>query len=60
MTAKDIAGLIPTMQSIALVSENVRVAKKKKVKTKDMMELGMKNIVGTSLIKVNADIIAGM
>ena len=60
MTAKNIAGLIPTMQSIALVSENVRVAKKKKVSTKDMVGLGMTNIVGTSMIKINADLIAGM
>ena len=60
MTAKDIAGLIPTMQSIALVSENIKVSRKKKITTGDMVGLGMKNIVGVSLIKVESDLIAGL
>ena len=60
MTYQSIAGLIPTMQGVALVSHNVGVAKKKKITTGDMISLGVTNIVGTSLIKSQADIIAGL
>jgi len=46
------------MQSLALVSHNLKVVKKKKKTTKDMVELGVGNIVGTSMIKINADLIS--
>ena len=59
MSYKDIANLIPTIQSASLVSENLKVLNKK-TKTKDILNLGIKNIVGTSLIKVNADLIGGL
>jgi len=57
MSYKTIAGLIPTLQSVALVSHNLKVVKKKKPTTKDMVDLGVTNIVGTSMIKINADLI---
>jgi len=60
MTYKDIANLIPTIQSVSLVSENLKMLDKKKTSTKDIVGLGIKNIVGTSLIKVNADLIGGL
>jgi len=60
MTAKQIAGLIPTMYSVALLGENLKILNKKKTKSKDFLGLGMKNIIGTSLIKVESDIIAGL
>ena len=60
MTYKNIARLIPTVQSLALIEENIKTVKQKKVKTKDIVKLGMHNIVGTSLIKINADMIAGL
>jgi len=60
MSYTAIANLIPTMQSLALVSHNLKVVKKKKKTTKDMVELGVGNIVGTSMIKINADLIAGL
>jgi len=60
MSYKTIANLIPTMQSVALVSHNLKKAKKKKQTTKDMIDLGVGNIVGISMIKVNADLIAGL
>ena len=60
MGVKEIASLIPAMQSLALVSENVKQAQKKKQTTKDMLKLGTKNIVGVSLIKINADLIGGL
>jgi len=58
MSYKVIAGMIPTMQSLALVSHNLKVVKKKKQTTKDMVELGVGNVVGVSMIKINADLIS--
>ena len=53
--AKTIAGLIPTMMSVGLVSENLKaVNSKKQLKTDDMVKLGVKNIVGVSLIGTTA------
>lgn len=59
MSYKKIAELIPTMQSLSLVNENIKQSKKKNT-TKSMIKLGTKNILGTSLIKVNTDLIGGL
>jgi len=48
--AKNIIPLVPTMMAAGLVAENVKSTKKKKKKTKDMVESGMKNIIGLSMI----------
>ena len=60
MSVASIAGIIPTMSSVALVSENMRVINKKKTNSKDIMKLGVTNIVGTSLISAQAGLIAGL
>lgn len=60
MTLKDIANLIPTANSLALVSHNLKVAKKKKKNSKDLVGLGVTNIIGVDLIKIQADIIGGL
>ena len=60
MAIQQIMNLIPTLQATALVSENVRVAKKKKVDTKDLIGLGAKNIVGIEFIKLESSLIAGL
>jgi len=60
MSYTQIARLIPTIQASALVGKNLEIATKKKKKTKDMVNLGVTNLVGLSLIKVNADMIAGL
>ena len=57
MTYKSIMGVIPSIQATSLVSENLKVATKKK-STKEILGLGIKNIVGTSLIKTEADLIS--
>ncbi len=44
------------VQALRLAGESLKVAKKKKVKTKDIVGLGLKNIVGISLIKAQKDI----
>lgn len=58
MTYKSIMGVIPSIQATSLVSENLKALDKKKVNTKDILGLGIKNIVGTSLIKTEADLIS--
>ncbi len=60
MVSKQILNLIPTVQAAALVGENLRVAKKKKVDSKDFIGLGVKNIVGIEVIKLESGLIAGL
>lgn len=57
MTYKDILGITPSLTSLALASEGYRVVKKKKKKLKDITSLGVKNLVGTALIKEQAGLI---
>ena len=57
MPTKTLMNLIPTIQSASLVSHNLKVVNKKKKTTKDMIGLGMTNIIGTSLIKAEANLI---
>lgn len=42
--------LVPAISSLALVKENIRVSKGKSLRGKNIAGLGVKNIVGTSLI----------
>jgi len=74
MNYKTIAGIIPTIQSANLVNENLKGIPKKDgsgkgarlnkgrggCDTQSIIGRGMKNIVGTSMIKINADLIAGL
>ncbi len=60
MVIKQIMNLVPTLQATALVGENVKVAKKKKVSTEDLVGLGAKNIVGIEFIKLESSLIAGL
>ena len=54
---KDIMNLVPTLQAASLVDANLKAVKKKNKTTKDMLDMGMGNVVGTSMIKINADLI---
>lgn len=47
-----------TAQALALTKESLKLAKKKKKKVKDIVGVGMKNIVGIPLIKIQADLAA--
>jgi hypothetical protein len=49
--------IIPTMQSIALLNYNTKFLKKKKKKTGDFIEMGVGNIIGSTLTKETADFI---
>ena len=61
MTATgSLLSLARTAQAIALVGEGAKVVKKKKVKTKDIVGLGIKNIVGVEFIKLQAQAASGL
>ena len=60
MTYTSILKIVPTLQAASLVKHNVNIAQKKNLKTKDMIDLGVTNIVGTNLIKIESDLIAGL
>lgn len=56
MTYKQILGLALVGQSASLLGDNYKNLKKKKP---SLIKQGVKNIVGISLIKTQADIIGG-
>ncbi len=58
MVVQAIVNLIPTAQALALLSENVRVVKKRKKDVKDFMKLGVTNIVGLEFIRLESGLIA--
>lgn len=60
MNAKAILGLVPLMQSTAIVAENVKFAKKKDKDIADFAKVGVKNIVGIELTKETANIIGSI
>ena len=59
-TTKALLGIVPTLQAASLVGHNLKVATKKKVSTKDILGLGITNIVGVSLIGMESDLISGL
>lgn len=54
--AGTIVKTIPTLQSIALLKDNLKELKKKKSKKNGIVKQGVKNIIGLNLLKVNAQI----
>lgn len=55
---KDILNIIPIIHTTSLIEENVKASKKPKAK--DIVKLGVKNIIGVNLIKIESDIISGL
>lgn len=53
MSYIDVMKVIPTIESAALAEDNIKFLKKKK---KSFVKQGVKNIVGTALIKETAQI----
>ena len=61
MTAvKDIMNVSQAMQATALTTHNLKFAMKKKKSIKEFIDVGATNIMGTSLLKANADFIGGL
>lgn len=52
--------LAQAAQAIALTTEGIRVAKKKKKTTKDIVGLGVTSIVGVSLIRATGKLASGL
>ena len=59
MTSKDLLNLANTIQGVNLVATNLKHTKKKS-NLKEITNLGVTNIIGTSMIKVNADLISSL
>ncbi len=58
MVVQNIINLIPTAQALALLSENIKVVKKRKKEAKDFAKLGVTNIVGLEFIRLESGLIA--
>jgi len=57
---KNILRLAPALQSAALVGKNLELVRKRKKTAKDFVEFGATSIIGTALIKEQADFIEGI
>ncbi|GBE19371.1 hypothetical protein BMS3Abin17_00094 [archaeon BMS3Abin17] len=57
---KAILELAPLMQSVAVSSESMKLAKKKDKKVEDFVGTGVKTIIGAEFIKMESNIIAGI
>ena len=60
MVLKELLGVSQSLQAVALVGDSYSLIKKKKKKVSDFLGVGTTNIVGTSLIKAQADIAGEM
>lgn len=60
MTAKNILGLVPTIHAASLASSLAKDATKKDEDIDDILHSATKALVGTSLIKVESSLIAGL
>jgi len=60
MDIKNVMRIVPMVQTASLLNENVKVASKKKVSSKDILKLGVGNVFGMSMIKVENDFINSM
>lgn len=57
MSYKDIARIIPAVQSIDLIKHDLKAIKKKKKTASDVISLGTRNLIGVSLIGSTSDLI---
>ena len=60
MGAKEILQTAQAFQAAALVGDSYALVRKKKKRARDFLGTATRNIVGTSLIKAEADITGGM
>jgi hypothetical protein len=55
MDYKTLLKIVPTIQAASLANANAKFAMKKKKSSKDLVNVGVGNIVGAALIKEQAD-----
>ncbi len=60
MGYKELLEASQDLQAAALVGDSFNLVKKKKKKTSDFLGTATRNVIGTSLIKAQADITGGM
>lgn len=60
MGAKEILNVVPTVQSLALAGNALKLAKKKKKKVGDFLLSGVETMTGAAFIKDEASFIGGM
>lgn len=60
MNYSNILALAIPLQSAALAGENAKLLKKKDKDVKDFVGMGIKNIIGISLIKEQANLIGSL
>lgn len=60
MIYKDILKIVPTLQAASLAKHNVDVAMKKDKKPGDIVGLGVTNIVGIEMIKLESNLIGAL
>jgi len=60
MPHRAIMRLIPPVQAASLAAHNIEFVKKKDKDVGDFVKLGTTNIVGTELIRVEANLIGGL
>jgi histidinol phosphatase-like PHP family hydrolase len=58
-TAGQLIKLVPTIQSASLLKENIKLMNKKKKKSKDFLEGGVKNIIGIEFTKMSSQLAGG-
>ena len=57
MTTKALLNLAADVQTIGLVGENINFANKKKKKVGDFINIGTTNLIGTSMLTANKQLI---
>ena len=60
MAIKELLKIAPTLQAASLAGHNLKVAQKKDKQVGDIVGLAVGNIVGTSLIKTQFDLIGAL
>ena len=58
--ATAVLSLVPLAQSTTLLAQNIKLAKKKDKDVGDFAKVGVQNIVGIELIKLQGDIIGSL
>ncbi len=58
--AQAILSLAPLAQSVMILDENIKLAKKPNKKVGDFVGVGIKTIIGTEFIKIESDLIKGI
>jgi hypothetical protein len=60
MTVKDIMNISQNMQALAIASESIKLANKKKKSTKDFVDNANNIMIGSALLKANSDFIGSL